>query len=123
MFSVCACIAVAILLGNGQNELRFLGKAVTHRTVVETEIARKRNSNFAGHYRIVEWGEGAGAGNFAVVDLRKNMVYDGLAFGPCGVFYTVDSPVIVLNPEGPSGKGVCKPKLYEWKETRFAPVK
>src|SRR5215467_10781095 len=56
--------------------------------------AAAKGPNFAGHYRIAEWGCGGGCVQFAVVDSRSGAIYDG-PFGvlPAGyVSLSADAP-------------------------------
>jgi len=48
-------------------------RARLFRTAIRTQTAE--GPNFAGHYRIVTWGCGAGCAQFAIVDVKTGAVY------------------------------------------------
>ena len=119
-------VQVSPLSNASGKKLSFTGNTSRHKTLI-TEGA-KQSINFAGHYRIVEWGEGTGVGRFAVVDYQSGKVYEGLPFGPCGLTYQVDSRLLIIdlheldeNGEYPSDI-ICSPKIYIWTSNQWKRV-
>jgi len=85
--------------------------------------------NFAGQYKIVEWGCGSPCLRFAIADLKTGAVYDppfdsvgpdfsqpGRTNSDWGLIYRVDSRLLVAQgcPEDP-----CGTYYYEWVGKRF----
>lgn len=109
----------------------------SYRTALR-EGARK-GPDFAGHYTIVEWGEGSSVITFAVVDAISGKVFHN-PFGPIGfpwlgaasgrsyngLRYRLDSSLLVIdgcpyraNPDSKAGTGACGTYYYNWEKERF----
>jgi hypothetical protein len=85
--------------------------------------------NFAGHFRIAEWGCGSSCVSIAVVNLQTGTVYDGpfklLGYGTRRRYeggedeleYRVDSRLMVAR--GCPGDRDCGTYYFEWKGNRF----
>jgi hypothetical protein len=97
----------------------------TFRTVIRE--AAQRGPNFAGHYRIAEWGCGTGCESIAIVDAGSGVVYDGpfgrlpkalVYLGPnvdedkTGMSYRLDSRLFVVR--GCPNFTACGEYYYEW---------
>lgn len=54
--------------------------------------------NFAGHYRIVQWGCGSPCVSFAVVDQKTGYVYMSPVGAVLGVNFEVNSSLFVIDP-------------------------
>jgi hypothetical protein len=93
--------------------------------------ASKRPPNFAGAYRIVEWGCGSDCVRFALVDLRSGSIYDP-PFGSLwldayhtngwrgsGFEYRANSRLLVA--DGCVAEN-CATFYYEWTGTAFRPI-
>jgi hypothetical protein len=93
--------------------------------------ATAKGPNFAGHYRIAEWGCGTGCVQIAVVDVQTGEVYDG-PFGALpngaisfdaypadqsGISYRLDSSLLVIR--GCPNEKDCAGYYYLWSENRF----
>jgi hypothetical protein len=66
-----------------------------YRTII-TEGA-KREANFDGKYRIVEFGVGSGVQYFFIIDLNNGNVYEGRT-SAFGIKYNVNSSMLIINP-------------------------
>ncbi len=70
--------------------------AIEFKTVIEASI--KEGANFAGKYRVAEWGCGTACQNTAVIDLKTgNIVAFGL-LSDLGSEYSLDKTFLTLNP-------------------------
>lgn len=100
------------------------------RTVIEE--SEKKGPNFAGHYRIAEWGCGTGCISIAVVDAISGDVFDGpfgklprgsIYLGPppdpaqTGLLFRVNSRLLVVTG-CPNWKD-CAKYYYEWQGNKF----
>jgi len=56
----------------------------------------KKEPNFNGKYRIVEFGVGSGVQSFFIIDLNNGIVYEGVT-SSFGIKYTLDSNLIIKN--------------------------
>jgi len=65
-----------------------------YRTIITD--ASKKEPNFAGKYRIIEFGYGSSAQCFFIIDLNNGNVYEGYP-STHGIKYTVDSYMIIIN--------------------------
>ena len=99
--------------------------------------AAKEGANFAGHYRIAEWGCGAGCVAFAFIDVKSGAVYDapfsGLAWSAAplryegtisstaddfrSLAYRIDSRLLIAR--GCPEEKDCGSYFYEWTGTRL----
>jgi hypothetical protein len=94
--------------------------------------AAKQGPNFAGRYRIAEWGCGAACVSIAVVDEKTGEVYEGpfgklpgsvIYFGPeidpkkAGLFFHLDSRLMIAL--GCPQETGCAEYYYEWMGTHF----
>lgn len=100
------------------------------RTIIEDAV--KQGPNFAGHFRLVEWGCGTGCLSIAVVDVASGLVYDG-PFGrlPRGSIYLgpppdPDTTGLSFRPEsrlliaaGCPNWDKCGEYYYDWTGNRF----
>jgi hypothetical protein len=100
------------------------------RTVIRE--ATKKGPNFAGQYRIAEWGCGTGCEAIAIVDVKSGAIYDGpfgtlpkagVYLGPnvdadeTGMSYHLDSRLLVIR--GCPNFTACGEYYYEWTGSRF----
>ncbi|HWE52623.1 MAG TPA: hypothetical protein VG273_22715 [Bryobacteraceae bacterium] len=105
------------------------------RTAVQKKFATqiRRQSvlpaNFAGHYRVADWGCGSSCVSIALIDLTTGNVYEGpfstLGYGPAYRYeggseeleYRVSSKLLIVRgcPEDKN----CGTYYYEWKGDRF----
>ena len=104
----------------------------------QTQIRRQSGlpANFAGHYKIAEWGCGSSCVSIAIIDLKTGHVYDGpfstLGYGTAYKYeggddeleYHVSSSLLIARgcPEDRN----CGTYYYGWKgghfdQLRFAP--
>jgi hypothetical protein len=67
---------------------------INYRTIITEES--KKEPNFDGKYRIVEFGYGSGAQYFFIIDLNNGNVYEGIP-STHGIKYTNDSSLIIIN--------------------------
>lgn len=86
-------------------------------------------SNFAGHYKIAEWGCGSACVSIAIIDLKTGEVYDGpfstLGYG-IPYRYEGGSAELEYKPQSrllivrgcPEDKN-CATYYYEWNSNRF----
>jgi hypothetical protein len=66
-----------------------------YRTIITNDA--KREANFDGKYRIVEFGAGSGVQYFFIIDLNNGNVYEG-RMSSCGIKYNINSAMIIINP-------------------------
>lgn len=104
-------------------KLTFVDGSILRRDIIEKELSL--GVNFSGHFRIVEWGTGAGAADFAVIDYLTGKVYKGMPFGQCGISFSIDSRMITIDfPEldrdgyYPSNT-ICIAEIYVWDNCEF----
>jgi hypothetical protein len=92
-----------------------------HATVIRESAAR--GPNFAGHFRVVDWGCGTSCGVYVIVDERNGKVFDppelarGVELGVSGPKFRVNSTLMVVAscpPQGVYGLKNCQRKFYEW---------
>lgn len=100
------------------------------RTVISD--ATKQGPNFAGRYRVADWGCGTGCESVAIIDVESGAVFDGpfgklpkaiLYLGPnvdedkTGVSYRLDSRLFVAR--GCPSFTACGEYYYEWTGSGF----
>jgi hypothetical protein len=112
------------------------------RPKLETPLAREhatiirrgaiRGVNFAGHYRIIDWGCGTSCGVYVIVDERTGRVFEppeisnGVDLGVAGPDFRPDSSLFVLaNCPEPKVYGLknCQRKFYRWDGARLMLLK
>jgi len=144
--TVIVALGVALTVGAASRAPRFEDFRVTEvfkgkppnidlRTVMQkrypTQIRKQAilPANFAGHFRIAEWGCGTSCGMLAVIDLKTGKVYDGpfqdmdygeqyrYEGGSQDLEYRVSSSLLVARgcPEFKN----CGTYYYEWKGDKF----
>lgn len=68
-----------------------------YRTVLKDGL-QEGKANFAGHYRLVEWGCGSNCHHFALIDMKNGNVYF-LKFGAAlEIEYKVNSALLITDP-------------------------
>ncbi len=104
-------------------------RARLFRTNIRTQTAE--GANFAGHYRIVTWGCGAGCAQFAVVDVKTGDVYFPPSVETVMVLleqeenplqFRLDSRLLIItgNKQMPNWRNPESGKFfYQWKENRL----
>ena len=144
-----ACCLMPVLLGGAAGAVRFEDYPATplfrgtpahprfvtpgqrqFRTAIEDEA--KQGPNFAGRFRLVEWGCGTGCISIAVVDLLSGIVSDGpfgrlpkatIYLGPppdpdtTGLFFRSDSRLLIASG-CPNWKD-CGVYYYDWNGISF----
>ena len=79
--------------------------------------------NFAGHYRIVEWGCGSPCQSWVIVDLITGTIYDGISTAN-GMVFERNSYLIVLDPHDDTDfRSPNKTTLYLWKNNKLRLLK
>jgi hypothetical protein len=91
------------------------------RTVIRR--GARKGPNFAGHYRVAEWGCGSNCLVYALIDVITGAVYDkGLPNPnggyPCGLLYQRDSNLFVVE-QSAATESKYEPSLYVWRGSRF----
>ena len=100
-----------------------------YRTMIRQETAK--GPDFAGHYKVAEWGCGTACLQMAVVDTQSGHVYDGPVgipphgsfFGPnveedkTGIFYSPNSSLFIV--VGCPNYKKCGSYYYNWNGTQF----
>jgi len=101
-----------------------------HPTIIRKAVMR--GVNFAGHYRVVDWGCGTSCGVYVIVDERTGDVFDppeisrGVDLGVAGPEFRPDSTLMVVAscPElEVYGLKDCKRKFYNWDGSRLFLIK
>ncbi len=106
-----------------------LGSAFQKRFRTQIQAQSTLAANFAGHFRIAEWGCGTSCGSIAVIDMKTGKVYDGpfsvLDYGEAYRYeggsddleYRIFSRLLIARgcPEFKN----CGTYYYEWKGDRF----
>jgi len=101
----------------------------TYRTRIRDAV--KEGPNFAGHFKIAEWGCGSDCVGIAIIDEQTGAVYDGpfhiLAGSPTMTYpdapsdpalgYKLASRLLVVH--GCPGEKDCASYYYEWTGTQF----
>jgi len=104
--------------------------AKDHATIIR-EGAR-RGVNFAGEYRVIDWGCGTSCGVYVIVDKRTGKVFEppemskGVDLGVAGPEFRLDSRLMVIaNCPDPKIYGLknCQRKFYEWNGSRLVLLK
>ena len=101
-----------------------------HGTIIRK--AAMRGANFAGHYRVVDWGCGTACGVYVIVDERTGKVFEppeiskGVDLGVAGPEFRRDSTLMVVAscpPPEAYGLKNCEKKFYTWNGTRLMLLK
>lgn len=114
---------------------RFLGKNATPKITDKWRLFRtrissasKRLPNFAGHYRVVQWGCGSDCLKFVLLDLRSGSVYDAPfeslwldayqthGWRGAGLEYHANSRLLLADG---CASDACSTSYYEWTGTAF----
>lgn len=98
---------------NGKNSHPVLDTKIKidYRTILTD--ASKKEPNFDGKYRIVEFGFGSSTQNFFIIDLNNGNVYEGRA-SSFGIKYSVNSSLIIINPIENMDWGADNEKIPSW---------
>ena len=80
-----------------QVDFDFEPTAEEFRTTLVEAVAR--GPNFAGHYRVVEWGCGTGCQSFSVVDVRDGRIVAYNIPATYGAHFSLESRLFVTNPQ------------------------
>src|SRR5581483_5942558 len=72
-------------------------KARQFKTVVKTGL-QEGKANFAGHYRIVQWGCGSSCQVFALIDMKNGNVYFPDFSTGLGMEYRINSSLLITDP-------------------------
>lgn len=101
-----------------------------YRTMIRQAAAK--GPNFAGRYRIAEWGCGTACEQMAIIDTQYGDVFDGpfgilpeaiVDLGPSverdktGLFYRLNSSLFIV--AGCPGRKKCGSYYYRWTGTQF----
>lgn len=95
-------------------------------------IAALEGPNFAGHYRVVDWGCGSSCGVYVIVDEQSGKVFappeisKGVDLGVAGPEFRVDSSLMVIaSCAEPKVYGLknCKRRFYRWDGSRLVLLK
>lgn len=101
-----------------------------YRTIIRQATAK--GPDFAGHFKVAEWGCGTACLQFAVVDSQSGYVYDGpvgippkgaVYLGPnveedkTGIFYSANSSLFIV--VGCPNYTKCGSYYYNWSGTQF----
>jgi hypothetical protein len=116
--------------------------AVPARPQLETPLAKqhatiirkgaKQGVNFAGRYRVIDWGCGSSCGVYIIVDVRTGRVFEppeisrGVDLGIAGPEFRPDSTLMVVaSCPMPEVYGVknCERKFYRWDGFRLVLLK
>ena len=104
--------------------------AKAHETIIRKQAAQ--GPNFAGHYRVVDWGCGTSCAAYVIVNERTGTVYEppeisrGVELGVAGPEFREDSTLMVVAncpPPDVYGFKGCEWKLYRWDGVRLLLIK
>jgi hypothetical protein len=118
---------------SGQPAKPVLRTARQKRFATQIRTQATLPANFAGHYKIAEWGCGSQCLSIAIVDLKTGDVYDGpFSILGYGIAYRYEggddelqfeaSSRLLIARGCPEDKN-CGTYYYEWKDERFNQVR
>ena len=116
----------------GKSAIRFLVQ--TFRSGFEHRfVGKQRSPNFAGRYRIAEWGCGSSCVSIAVIDLSTGVVHDGpfvvLGYGERNRYeggedyleYRISSRLLIVR--GCPEDNNCGTYYYAWDGHKFSQIR